>query len=67
MSTQNDILNNKEISIMNVERNLQEWNIPNIPTKQIYKQSTFSNLSFSLDYTIKTVEKTILRIMSMRH
>jgi hypothetical protein len=52
---------------MNVERNLQEWNIPNIPTKQIYKQSTFSNLSFSLDYTIKTVEKTILRIMSMRH
>jgi len=46
MSTQNDILNNKEISIMNVERNLKEWNIPNIPTEQIYKLSTFSNLSF---------------------
>jgi hypothetical protein len=44
---------------MNIERNLQEWNIPNIPTKQIDKQSTFSNSSFLLDYTVKTIEKTI--------
>jgi hypothetical protein len=42
---------------MNVERNLQEWSIPNIPIKQIFKQSIFSNLLFLSDYTIKTVEK----------
>jgi len=59
MSTQNDLVNNEEINIMNVEINPQEWNIRTIPTKQIYKQSTFSNLSFLLDYTTKTIEKTI--------
>ena len=52
-------MNNEEINMMNIERNLQEWNIPSIPTKNIWKQSTFSSLSFLSDYTIKTVEKTI--------
>jgi hypothetical protein len=59
MSTHNDTMYNKEINMMNVERNLQEWNIPSIPTKNIWKQSTFSSLSFLSDYNIKTVEKTI--------
>jgi hypothetical protein len=38
---------------------LQEWKLPSVPTKNIYKQSTFSNLSFLLDYTIKTVERKV--------
>jgi len=44
---------------MDQELNLQEWKLPSVPTKNIYKQSTFSNLSFLSDYTIKTVERTV--------
>jgi hypothetical protein len=44
---------------MDQELNLQEWKLPFVPTKNIYKHSTFSNLSFLSDYTIKTVERTV--------
>jgi hypothetical protein len=44
---------------MDQEVNLQEWKLPSVPTKNIYKQSTFSNLSFLSDYTIKTVKRTV--------
>jgi len=53
-----NVINNEEISIMNQELNLQEWNLHLVPTRNIYKQSTFSNLYFLSDYTIKTVERT---------
>ena len=44
-----------------VDRNLLEWNKWNIPTERtdkIYRQTTFSKLSFLTDYTIKTIERT---------
>jgi hypothetical protein len=44
---------------MNQKRNLQEWSLPMVLTKNIYKQSTFSNLYFLSYYTIKTVERTV--------
>jgi hypothetical protein len=53
-----NVINNEEINIMNQAQNLQEWNLPLVPTINIYKQSTFSNLYFLSDYTIKTVERT---------
>jgi hypothetical protein len=53
-----NVINNEEISIMNQELNLQEWNLHLVPTRNIYKQSTFSNLYFLSDYTIKIVERT---------
>jgi hypothetical protein len=54
-----NVVNNEEICIMDQELNLQEWKLPFVPTKNIYKQSTFSNLSFLSDYTIKIVERTV--------
>jgi hypothetical protein len=58
-SNNENVINNEEICIMDQEINLQEWKLPSVPTKNIYKQSTFSNLSFLSDYTIKTVERTV--------
>ena len=36
----------------------QNWNLPLVPQNKIYKKTTFSNLSFLSNYTIKTVEIT---------
>jgi hypothetical protein len=60
-----NVINNEEINIMNQERNLQEWNLPLVPTRHIYKQSTFSNLSFLSNYTINTpyLHHLIIEIM----
>jgi hypothetical protein len=58
-NSSDNVVNNEEICIMDQELNLQEWKLSSVPTKNIYKQSTFSNLSFLLDYTIKTVERTV--------
>ena len=44
-----------------IDRNLLEWNKWNILTERtnkIYRQTTFSKLSFMTDYTIKIVERT---------
>ena len=43
------------------DKNLLEWNKWNIPierTNKIYRQTSFSKLSFLTDYTIKNVERT---------
>jgi hypothetical protein len=53
-----NVINNEEIIIMNQEQNLQEWNLPLVPTINICKQSTFSNLSILSDYSIKRVKRT---------
>ena len=55
------IVNSEEFSMRDIDRNLLEWNKWNIPTEgtdKIYRQTTFSKLSFLTDYTIKTVERT---------
>ena len=49
------IVNSEEYSIKDIDRNLLEWNKWNIPTertKKIYRQTTFSKLSFMTDYTM---------------
>ena len=62
LNMENDrIVNFEEYSIEDIDRNLLEWNKWNIPTKRtdkIYRQTTFSKLTFLTDYTIKTVERT---------
>ncbi|KAL4652134.1 hypothetical protein ACB092_01G210900 [Castanea dentata] len=55
------IINSEEYSMKDIDRNLLEWNKWNISTEKtdkIYRQTTFSKLSFLIDYTIKTVERT---------
>ena len=47
-------------SLVNVspEKNWQDWKLPLVPQDKIYKKTIFSKLSFILNYTIKTVERT---------
>ena len=55
------IVNSEEYSMEDIDRNLLEWNKWNIPTERtdkIYRQTTFSKLTFLTDYTIKIVERT---------
>ena len=62
LKMENDrIVNSEEYSLEDIDKNLLEWNKWNIPTKRtdkIYRQTTFSKLTFLTDYTIKTVERT---------
>ena len=61
MSSKSDnTVNKEEVSLTNVssEKNLQDWNLPLVPQNKIYKKTTFSNLSFLSNYTIKTVKRT---------
>ena len=55
------IVNSEEYNMKDIDRNLLEWNKWNIPTERtnkIYKQTSFSKLSFLTNYTIKIVERT---------
>ncbi len=60
MSSKSDTVNKKKVSITNVSsnKNWQNWNLPLVPQNKIYKKTTFSNISFLSNYTIKTVERT---------
>ena len=60
MSSKTDTVNKEEVSLTNVslEKNWQNWNLPLVPQNKIYKKTTFSNISFLLNYTIKTIERT---------
>ena len=60
MSSKTDTVNKEEVSITNAssDKNWQNWNLPLVPQNKIYKKSTFSNISFLSNYTIKTVERT---------
>ena len=61
MSSMSDnTVNKEEVSLVNVspEKNWQDWKLPLVPQDKIYKKTTFSNLSFLSNYTIKTVERT---------
>ena len=58
MSSKIDTVNKEEVSVVSSEKNWQNWNLPLVPQNKIYKKTTFSNLSFLSNYTIKTVERT---------
>ena len=59
LSMENDrIVNSEEDSMKDIDKNLLEWNIPIEKIDKIYRRTSFSKLSFLIDYTIKTVERT---------
>ena len=59
MSSKTDnTVNKEEVSVVSLEKNWQNWNLPLVPQNKIYKKITFSNISFLSNYTIKTVERT---------
>ena len=56
-----DIDYDEGYSMKDIDKNLLEWikwNILIERTDKIYRQTSFSKLSFMTDYTIKTVERT---------
>ncbi len=60
ISSKTDTVNKEEVSVTNVssDKNWQNWNLPLVPQNKIYKKTTFSNISFLSNYTIKIVERT---------
>lgn len=50
------IINEEEYNIPDVNTELQDWNIPEIQVKEIYKNK-FSPLSFTSDYNVKIAEQ----------
>ena len=60
MSSKTDTVNKEEVSATNVssDKNWQNWNLPLVPQNKIYRKTTFSNISFFSNYTIKIVERT---------
>jgi hypothetical protein len=59
MSSKSDnTVNKEEVSIVSSDKNWQDWKLPLVPQNKIYKKTTFSNLTFLSNYTIKTVERT---------
>ena len=57
-SKSNNTVNKEEVSVVSAEKNCQDWKLPLVPQNKIYKKTTFSNLSFLSNYTIKIVERT---------
>ena len=56
-----DIDYDEGYSMKDICKNLLEWNKWNMPierTDKIYRQTSFSKLSFMTDYTIKNFERT---------
>lgn len=50
-------LNNEEIVIKDIEKNLQNWTIPKIPTYEIYQKGSFN---FKSDYVIILLNKQLV-------
>ena len=58
------IKNSEQLNYDNIEKSINEWKIPNIPVKEIYKKGSFN---YKHDYIIKTEESTLtLSIIKIR-
>ena len=52
------ILNSKEYQLSDVDQKLGDWNIPKIPTNQIYKKSSWSlKKAFKTDFHVRTIKQ----------
>ena len=51
------ILNSENYELSDVDLKLGDWNIPKIPTHQIYKSSWSLKKAFKIDYHVKTIEQ----------
>ena len=57
ISQDDGTLNSEEYSIADVDLKLGDWNIPKIPTSEIYKSSWSFKKIFKTDYHVKTIEQ----------
>ena len=52
------ILNSEAYELSDVDLRLEDWNIPKVPTNQIYKSSTRSlKKAFKTDFHVKTIDQ----------
>ena len=55
--TQDDGINSESYQLSDVDLKLGDWNIPKVPTNQVYKSSSWSlKKTFKTDYHIRTIE-----------
>ena len=52
-----EILNSESYELPDLDLNLEDWNIPNVPTNQIYKSSWSLKKAFKTDNHVKTIEQ----------
>ena len=51
------ILNSEAYGLSDTDLKLGDWNIPKIPTHQIYKSSWSLKKAFKTDYHVRTIEQ----------
>ena len=52
------VINSEEYSLSDTDLRLGDWNIPKVPTEQIYKLSSWSlKKAFKTDYHVRTIEQ----------
>ena len=51
------ILNSESYEVLDLDLNLGDWNIPKVPTNQIYKSSWSLKKAFKTNYHVKTIEQ----------
>ena len=51
------VINSEDYQLSDVDLKLGDWNIPKIPTSEIYKSSWIKENIFKTDYHVKTIEQ----------
>ena len=55
---QDDGINSEYYQLLDLDLKLGDWNIPKVPTNQVYKSSSWSLKNiFKIDYHVKTIEQ----------
>ena len=56
------IKNSEQLNYDNIEKSINDWKIPTIPVKEVYKKGSFK---YQHDYIIKTEESTLTLINNL--
>ena len=51
------VINSEDYQLLDIDLKLGDWNIPKIPTSEIYKSSWIKEKIFKTDYHVKTIEQ----------
>lgn len=51
------ILNLESFKVPDFDLNIRDWNIPKVPTNQIYKSSWSLKKAFKINYHVKTIKQ----------
>ena len=52
------MINSESYQLLDLDQKLGDWNIPKVPTNQVYKSSSWSlKKTFKIDYHVRTIEQ----------